>query len=169
MSSILRTLLISAVAVPAFALAVEDMNGTWQVNGEATWAEMAKNPQFAKMPKEQIDMMKPMMMAQLTQVRFIIAGGTITVTKPGEKSDEKAKVKSWTSTGPTSATAMVAGNDGQEKPTALEKPDAKTLRMTIEEQGQKMTMVFTVATDPVATAPAPGSAPTPAPTPAPGK
>lgn len=161
MYSYLRTCILAFAAVPAFALAVGDMNGTWKVNGEASWMELSKNPQFAAMPKEQLAMMKPMMIAQFAQLTFVIKDGVTTITKPDGTTQEGGKIKDWTSTGPTTATATNTSQQGQddkaENSALIEKPDATTLRMTVEQQGQKVTMVMTAV--PAASAP---TAPTPA-------
>ena len=152
MSLILRTCLLAAAAVPAFALAMEELDGAWKVNVEATWTELLKDPEYAAMPKGQQDQMKPMVCGSLARTSLAIKGGVSTATNPDGSTTDAGTLTGWISTGPTSATATSTDKQGKTSEALIEKPDARSLRMTITKYGRKMTMVLTAR--PAAPAPA---------------
>lgn len=159
MPAFIRALLLIAAAIPAFALSLDDVNGTWQVNGEAVWAEMEKDPAFQALPKDEVAAKKPAMMAQFANLRFTIAGEVITIAAIDGSGKDSGTLKAWTSTGATTASVTMVDKQGSENPAVFEKADASTLRMTMEENGHKMVMVFNPATEAAPAAPATGAAP----------
>jgi hypothetical protein len=145
MLAIVRALLLAAIcAAPALALSVDEITGTWQIDTEAFWAEMLKQPEMAEAPAEQKDMMKNMMLPMMAQMRFVISADAVKVIGQDgkENAGQGGKLKDWKSTGAKTAKVTTVDGKGTEQVGDVELTAAGQLRMSMTAQGKTVSMVF---------------------------
>jgi hypothetical protein len=144
----LRSLALFAVLAStgsaAFALEVTDLTGTWTIDQDAFWDEMTKShAEFSQLPPDQVAMVKGMMLKQLGDVTWNFGADGASFHGMHGASKTAEKPKSWTSTGPKTAT--VVPNDEKSGPIALELKDDGKLVITApshDAKNGKVTLVF---------------------------
>ena len=125
----------------ACALETSDLVGTWKVDGDALWDGMKSRPEFASVPAEQQGMIKGAMLSRLGAMVWTFTPDGATVSgMNGVKTLEKPK--SWTSTGPKTAT-VVPENEKKGSVTLELKDDGKLyITPQATDQRQKMVIVM---------------------------
>lgn len=158
MSSIIRVLAIASLAMPVFALETNDVSGTWQGDGEATWAVMLQDPQIAYLPQDQQSLMHASTLAVLSEIRCTFNDGVVSIaTTPAEAEAQQSVAMSkldqavasrgkdgrrWTSIGDREATWDTQGQNGRRRTHHIERIDANRLRITTQESGDDAVRVI---------------------------
>ncbi len=146
------TLFAACVCLPASALDLANLAGTWVVDVDAFTAAMEKSEQFSAMPAEQQQMMKGMMIPMMSKVGVTVGPDGLTMTDPMGKK-EVMPAASFVSTGDKTGTIA----DPKGETTLITQQDDGTLAIAPEKNEMGFSLILkrgTVAPAASATSPA---------------